>query len=481
MLTLGTGSLYRENRENGKIPKVLPEERREEILKNRLEKGEFPYIKAKYIVEDLEEPQEPRESEFIAEPLLEHYNPDIVIVIGTVKSSWANMYSKFGSKDYDTLKKLSDLEWDNGKDTGGTELETIQGEINSIFQDVFGKERQVKIILTRYGLNKEELLENYKILSGMKEIFEDKDEYEVAFDITHSFRSMPIYNLVIFNYLKHIYQYNITIKHVYYGNVETKRENDDKAPIIDLYDLAEVMDLTNGISEFKNTGNAITLCSHLPDDNQLKKELSGFDWATQINSYNHIKQSLIDLIRNIKKQEKSENKFVDINDMIKNVLQNKFFCGKELTAEILESIQVEEMQFMICKWYYQQNRYGQAIATAMEALRSMLVPLYLEIKQKDISSATCGNETYRREAVQRLSLLLTLDEESYNEYDKFLRELEKCRRCACEVRNNFAHNLNNKVTCACEKCQVKENERCEIAIINQFMNKIEQLHFYIYK
>ena len=57
------------------------------------------------------------------------------------------------------------------------------------------------IDLTKYGINEKQLKENYAIIKGIENKLKRNVKYEVAFDITHSFRSLPIYNLIVFNYI----------------------------------------------------------------------------------------------------------------------------------------------------------------------------------------------------------------------------------------------------------------------------------------
>ena len=61
-----------------------------------------------------------------------------------------------------------------------------------------------------------------------------------------------------FNYIKSITDYKIKLSHVYYGNFDAQREYNGIAPIVDLSDVIDVMDLSNAVMEFKDTGNAIS-------------------------------------------------------------------------------------------------------------------------------------------------------------------------------------------------------------------------------
>ena len=83
----------------------------------------------------------------------------------------------------------------------------------------------LKPVLLRYGISDEQLWENYEFLSRAWQGLDKNETYDVSFDITHSFRSLPIYNLSLLDYQRQIADYKISISHVYYGNAEISREN----------------------------------------------------------------------------------------------------------------------------------------------------------------------------------------------------------------------------------------------------------------
>ena len=63
---------------------------------------------------------------------------------------------------------------------------------------------------------------------------------------------------------------------------------------MDLEDIVDVLDLTNGVSEFRNTGNAKTLLENLPTEEKdgYVDGLRMFDHATQINDFNMSQEAL---------------------------------------------------------------------------------------------------------------------------------------------------------------------------------------------
>ncbi|MDE7431547.1 MAG: hypothetical protein K2N34_06515 [Lachnospiraceae bacterium] len=248
------------------------------------------------------------------------------------------------------------------------------------------------------------------------------------------------------------------IQDIYYGNFDISCDNDGLSPIVDLDELIRVLGLSNSVSEFKSTGNAVSLISHIPDqENRLREAMEAFDWATQINDYDAVMDGIQKLIGlSVRSDHIQSGKYVDLQEMVLNVLQYKFFAREEVsdTMDIGERLLKElqnmtraEKQYRLSKWYYNQNRYGQALATGLEALRSYLVPMYLEWKGENITRQNENSENNRRAAVERLKnlvamirenkVLLTGDQDTI----KIICSLEDCRKTVQSIRNIFAHNL----------------------------------------
>lgn len=189
------------------------------------------------------------ESAFVAEPLMKLYEPDEIIIIGTSKSAWTSFFGAFGEENEqkkERMSRLFELEENGGKDLDIETLKEYARTIQKYYEEgikiwVSGREKvKIHIIVTRYGINRAELLQNYRLISStMGTVLNQRDtKYQVAFDITHSFRSMPIYNLVVLNYLQNVSQVDLEIAHVYYGNLDVKWENGKIAPIVELMNLS---------------------------------------------------------------------------------------------------------------------------------------------------------------------------------------------------------------------------------------------------
>lgn len=467
ILSLGTGRKEFLSSEGKPIKEgdLTREEKQQMIMDGRLK----PYDKTIY-----EKPDNSgtMESAFVAEPLIDLFRPNEVIMIGTSKSAWTSFFSTFGEENAlknERMSRLFALEENGGKDLDTEKLKEYAQKIQECYENGIttwvtdGEKVKIHIIVTRYGINSSELLQNYRLISSsMGAVLNQRGtKYQVAFDITHSFRSMPIYNLVVLNYLQNVSHVDLEISNVYYGNLDVKWENGMVAPIVKLDELIRVLELSNSVNEFKNTGNAVSLLQSIPDtENELKMALEAFDWATQMNDYDAVMEGLMGLLKVLSQNNNvSADKYADLQEMLLNVIQLKFFdtsavFGRTDVGECLQrtlgDMTRAEIQYQLSRWYYRQNRYGQAIATALEALRSYLVPIYLERTKKVDES----NESHRKAAMNRLTKLVSAirnnkvmlcgDSYKIEQIKEVLCTLEECQKKVKVLRNIFAHNLEGK-------------------------------------
>ena len=411
-----------------------------------LSKGNSIYQQTTYQFDGSEEKIQ---SAFVAEPLIDRCNPEYVIIIGSIRSSWSNFYRNFAgeNRDYETYKKLYDLETQNeGKDTSFDRLEIYRQQIETIYKKTLFLNRKVKVILMQYGINKGEIQSNYECLKVLEDIFQVGEHYDVSFDITHSFRSMPIYNLVVLNYLKHVSDYQVTIEHVYYGNLEVRSENNNISPIVDYQELIHLMELTSGVSEYRSTGNASTLIEQIPEEGiELIDALKKFDWMIQLNDYQGIVEGLGRLLRIVHQDKPDDRKLASIYHMIDESFHQQFrrigFNENMIYMDSENNPQyMADIQYFISCWYYEQKRYGIALATALEAVRSSFVPFYLQASGGEVTRENCQNEENRKNAEQRLGNPGPCS----TDVRKQLQEFEVKRKKIKELRNVFAHNLSKK-------------------------------------
>ena len=399
-----------------------------------------------------------KKTSFVAEPIINHFEPDVIFFLGTVKSVWHQFYAAtttndnydISYRDDDYYKRLVEIETQNGINTGTESLKGLEEEITDIYRTIKGWKKysdkyqdsgpDVHVLLTKYGINSDELKENYGILKRIETCLDADTAYEVAFDITHSFRSLPIYNLVIFNYIKNVTKHDIVISNVYYGNIDASHELGGKAPIVDLKDLVDVLNLTNGVTEFKNTGNAVSLLALTDAEEQLRDKLRDFDFATQLNAFGEIKQSLIGL-ETIVEIPAPDNRYTGVREMIKTVLHEKFKMGKD---DSFSDFSDADLKFMLTGWFFNQNRMGLGLATGLEALRDINTPAFMAHR-----GFSADAERQYRESAE--SYFIMIAERLSSKFPGSLSSLEEVvcfmgtnLRRYKDIRNMFAHSLTSE-------------------------------------
>lgn len=92
--------------------------------------------------------------------------------------------------------------------------------------------------------------EMWDIFTVLYQAFSEGDE--LYFDLTHSFRYLPMLVLILGNYSKFLK--NVSIASITYGNYEA-RNNEGEAPIIDLLPLSLLQDWTYAAGQYVENGN----------------------------------------------------------------------------------------------------------------------------------------------------------------------------------------------------------------------------------
>lgn len=455
-------------------------------LQDAIRRGEYRYQNTVYRLRGSEYSGEGGGGvPFVAFPLLRDYQPDLVWIIGTVKSCWTSFYTYFSgygkeSKQFlDDVTELDDIEFRGNISTSSSDLDTAQGRINAIYgrglkKDLFP---EVSVLLVRYGVDDGELGDNYRRLKDFikSRLSGEGGHYSAAFDITHSFRSMPLYNLILLDYIRSVEKTEIGIDHVYYGMLEAKRDLGYE-PVVDLEELIRVLELSKGVSEFLATGNSITLQKQIPDGSELRKLLGDFDTALQLNEISKIFSSLHTLL-NYLKTAKPVGKYDSLHAMLERVLREDFL-GREVAAwietdeELREIEKFTQLQRVLVRWFLRTRRYGLACTTEQEVMKTFLVPLILKNENVDISLDNVLEQRYRDKVITQWhsrAANYVLWGKDFEFVTKFETQREKVKK----IRNQFAHNLDERRKNLKDKLMPDTAEILEI--IKDFSDLLEEL------
>jgi len=195
------------------------------------------------------------ENAFFQISLIEKYHEDIKVsdgnftiflTSGAKKSNWNDrIYSDIDvsrtSKWHEHIRKAV------VKDHVKKGLESI---INEKFPDLVAS-KKIHIVDIKDGKSKEEIAELFdKIYKNIN------DNEDIVFDVTHSFRSIPILVITVLNYAKALK--NISVKGIFYGAYEAAVLNGEKkeAPVFDLTPYDDIIEWANAAREFEKYGDA---------------------------------------------------------------------------------------------------------------------------------------------------------------------------------------------------------------------------------
>ena len=119
----------------------------------------------------------------------------------------------------------------------------------------------IEIIDIPDGKNEEEM---WKIFNAVYDALKPNDE--LYFDLTHSYRYLPMLVLVLSNYAKFLK--DVKVKHISYGNYEARNTETNEAPLMDILPLTMLQDWTFAAADLIQNGN-IKKLKELKEDNAL--------------------------------------------------------------------------------------------------------------------------------------------------------------------------------------------------------------------
>lgn len=281
-----------------------------------------------------------------------------------------------------------------------------------------------------------------------------QEDDELYFDLTHSFRYLPMLILVLGNYAKFLK--NVQIVHISYGNYEARNENG--SPIVNLLPLAALQDWTFAAADYLHNGqseelvqltkNAITpiLAATLGKDegaNNLRELFTKLETITS-NMQTCRGLSITQEEDVFKLKQSIESSSADIIPPLVPVIKEieKSFSNFSADANTINGLHA-------AKWCYKNRMYQQAITILQETIVTMVCEktnlpienknarglvnsafkIVFKKKQNDEDSWSLKYES-RDEAVEIVRELIQLP---------IINDLSSSFFVATELRNDFNH------------------------------------------
>ena len=364
----------------------------------------------------------------------EEFGVDKTIIIGTTGTMWDNVYKEYCKKndekiDRNYVRDLRETERISDRDTDIKEL-----NISKLNEEFVNK---IKGIVIKYGLNRDEIFENFDIIIKLEEEFNDEDEYEVILDITHSFRSTAFWMFLVMTYLTDVSNKKIKIIEVTYGMFEAKKVKEDPSPIILLNSFLEILNWIKGASELKQYGNTYYILENLNDTNDIpkdvKNELENFSNAMNMNYVGSLLESLKNLA-DLEKKKEIDNIKGPAKHIIPGILKN--FINDFNINESNNERKKYLLQATLAKWHCEQKRYAMAAININEALANF-ISNSLEFNKTGANTNALDPNSKAKNWLRDLCNLPNVNDK----YKKYAEVYHHTRR----IRNEIAHSLGNEV------------------------------------
>lgn len=297
---------------------------------------------------------------FVSLALCDVIKPDKVFLIGTTHSMWEEVYLKFSKKNGTKFDEEKWLEIGEVCDANNRHSDLVIPYKQDI-ERAMGDGSLVSLI--KYGIDENEIKENTNIILSLVQHMSQNDELIV--DITHAFRSLPIYIMQLLIYLKTISKKNINISHIYYGMYEGKDSNDRPSPIVDLVSVININDWIIGAYAFSNFGNSYKIAELLENENKsVAPILRGFSDVMNLN-YLYPMQSETQKLSGIRGKEYK----TDIPKLIVEPIIEEYIKRFQVKEEIHRQ---SFFQLKLAEWQYQHRKYAQAFLTSNDAIISYI-------------------------------------------------------------------------------------------------------------
>jgi CRISPR-associated Csx2 family protein len=242
------------------------------------------------------------ETTFISDFLIRKLNPDKLFLFGSARSMWEEVYLKFASEkgncDEEILNQLMAF-----TDQGSYNSDIIEPTVFKALKHCHQHNIEIDARLIRYGLTDAEHEQNItKILALLHEISENDTVY---IDVTHTFRSIPIYGFLLIAYLRQLK--SIAVEDVFYGMLDVTREI-GYTPVVSLRSLVKLLDWILAVNSFNSYSSAKELAKLMSDyalSNDLITSSKNWAYALQLNDNTSLlknSRNFISQLNNAKEQ-----------------------------------------------------------------------------------------------------------------------------------------------------------------------------------
>jgi|GEM_PF-1434440 len=288
--------------------------------------GEFDYFKTNYQFED----SQIYNTKLVGHALWQKYKFDRVYMVGTSQSLWRAVEETIGKGNY-------------------------------------------KKVLIPFGKSYKEFWEMFETFTKL-----EVEGAEIHFDITHGFRSIPIFISTLLNFFTKVRE--ATIAGVYYGMYEAKDIEKNITPVINMLPFLEMNRWVDGFYLFKKYGDGREIgeileekFSQIPNQqkrnfNYLKKLAQELQLYSQSTGFSAVRLYQLTLSKIGAISTNISNLPISLNAL------NFLLEDLKNESEVFKGIEKRWQQdFKTAKLLFEKNRYAQSLTILRETLLTYLL------------------------------------------------------------------------------------------------------------
>lgn len=363
------------------------------------------------------------ETSFVATALSEHLQVDKIYLVGTSKSMWEDVYRYFSTM---SNQVFDENYWADLGDkvelfrSGNPKID--ENDLENVNKAIDGYLRYLRssasggshCYVIDYGLNEAELWSNFDVFMRIGKNLNENDE--IFLDITHSFRSIPLFNYLLLDLIGILrFRNDFKIGGLFYGMLDVSREF-NYAPIVDLSPLYNITLWARGAYSFINYGNGY-LFADLINDDDTSKSIRNISDIVNINHIDEFKRE-IDRLTNLLDDTKSPEPVIKYMQPFLMSFTDRF---KGISSS-------GKLQFALAEWYFENKRFAQGYICLVESVITRILEIY-----RDRNSKIKMNHTNREKIKKLISYTLLFRQRP--EYKDLYEEFDLIR----ERRNVIAH------------------------------------------
>lgn len=287
----------------------------------------------------------------------------------------------------------------------------------------------IKNVPIKDGNSETEIWDIFETIYG-----ELEEEDEIFFDITHSFRYLPMLLMILLNYSEFLKR--TKIKSITYGNYEISKQFNNYAPIMDLMPLVLLKDWSNAVNNFEHFGEVRQISSLCQESfRPILKETKGTDIISK--SIDSFSRDLPKFVKNI--QTCRGNEIID-GSLAKSLMQR---------IENIQDTSLAPFNPIFARLKIQINRFSNTknvrngLVAVDWCIQNGLIQQGLTLLQETLISLVCESENLEFTVEEFRNIVSS----AFNIKENCLPESEWIGDCAKTIENKKLTNrvLENKV------------------------------------